>query len=336
VLRTLGPTEREIETRNGACFIRRVLPYRTRDDRVEGVVITFADITERRRVADELGVAKRQAEQATAAKSRFLAAASHDLRQPLQTLALVQDLLAKNVETEKAKKLVTRLDETLGAMAGMLNTLLDINQIESGTVHAEMIDFPVEGLLEQLRDEFTYHAQAKGLTLRVVPCRLSVTSDPRLLEQIIRNLLSNALKYTRHGKVLLGCRRHQHMLSIEVLDTGIGIPDNQLQAIFDEYHQIDNAARERSRGLGLGLSIVHRLGALLGHQVRVRSHPGVGSIFSIDIKMPISAASVLPAHRRSCSRQRSWPRRSRSAWSPASSARSSRHGWRSVSIPSTR
>jgi two-component system CheB/CheR fusion protein len=299
VLRTLGPTEREIETRNGACFIRRVLPYRTRDDRVEGVVITFADITERRRVADELGVAKRQAEQATAAKSRFLAAASHDLRQPLQTLALVQDLLAKNVETEKAKKLVTRLDETLGAMAGMLNTLLDINQIESGTVHAEMIDFPVEGLLEQLRDEFTYHAQAKGLTLRVVPCRLSVTSDPRLLEQIIRNLLSNALKYTRQGKVLLGCRRHQHMLSIEVLDTGIGIPDNQLQAIFDEYHQIDNAARERSRGLGLGLSIVHRLGALLGHQVRVRSRPGVGSIFSIDVQMPISAAFVLPAHRRS-------------------------------------
>ena len=153
-------------------------------------------------------------------------------------------------------------------MSGMLNTLLDINQIEAGTVHAEMIDFPISDLLEQLRDEFTYHAQAKGLALRVVPCSLSISSDPRLLEQMIRNLLSNALKYTKHGKVLLGCRRHQGMLSIEVWDTGIGIPDKQLQAIFEEYHQLDNAARERSRGLGLGLSIVHRLGALLGHQVR--------------------------------------------------------------------
>ena len=289
VLLTLGPMEREIETRNGACFIRRVLPYRTQNDGVEGVVITFADITERRHVADELGIAKRQADQANAAKTRFLAAASHDLRQPLQTLALVQGLLAKNVETEKARKLVTRLDETLGAMSGMLNTLLDINEIEAGAVHAEMIDFPLAGLLEQLRDEFTYHAQAKGLALRVVPCSLFVSSDPRLLEQMIRNLLSNALKYTKRGKVLLGCRRHQGKLSIEVWDTGIGIPDDQLQAIFDEYYQIDNAARERSRGLGLGLSIVHRLGALLGHQVRARSRPGRGSVFSIELNLPLSS-----------------------------------------------
>jgi two-component system CheB/CheR fusion protein len=298
VLLTLEPTEREIETRNGACFIRRVLPYRTPNDGVEGVVITFADITERRHVADELGIAKRQADQANAAKTRFLAAASHDLRQPLQTLALVQGLLAKTVETEKAKKLVTHLDETLGAMSGMLNTLLDINQIEAGTVHAEMIDFPVAGLMEQLRDEFTYHAQVKGLALRVVPCGLSISSDPRLLEQMIRNLLSNALKYTRHGKVLLGCRRHQQQLSIEVWDTGIGIPDDQLQAIFEEYHQIDNAARERSRGLGLGLSIVHRLGALLGHQVRVRSRPGRGSVFSIEVNLPLGAGALSSPHQR--------------------------------------
>ena len=291
VLRTLEPVEREIEARNGACFTRRVLPYRTQNDGVEGVVITYADITERRHVADELQVAKRQADQANAAKSRFLAAASHDLRQPLQTLALVQGLLAKNVETEKAQKLLTRLDETLGAMSGMLNTLLDINHIEAGTFHAEIIDFPVAGLLEQLGAEFIYHAQAKGLALRVVPCGLWISSDPRLLEQMIRNLLSNALKYTRHGKVLLGCRRHKGKLSIEVWDTGIGIPDDQLQAIFDEYRQLDNAARERSRGLGLGLSIVHRLGALLGHQVRVQSRSGSGSVFSVEVKLPPGRAS---------------------------------------------
>ena len=295
VLRTMEPTEREIESRGGACYIRRVLPYRTQNDGVEGVVITFADITERRHVADELGVAKRQADLANAAKSRFLAAASHDLRQPLQTLALVQGLLAKNVESEKARKLVSRLDETLGAMSGMLNALLDINQIEAGTVHAETIDFPVDGLLAQMREEFTYHAQAKGLALRVVPCAVSISSDPRLLEQMIRNLLSNALKYTKHGKVLLGCRRHKGMLNLEVWDTGIGIPDTELQAIFEEYHQLDNAARERSRGLGLGLSIVHRLGGLLGHHVRVRSRPGRGSVFSIEVKLAPGETASRPA-----------------------------------------
>jgi two-component system CheB/CheR fusion protein len=294
VLRTLVPMEREIQTRNGSCFIRRILPYRTQNDGIEGVVITFADITDRRRAADELGVAKRQADQANAAKSRFLAAASHDLRQPLQTLALVQGLLAKHVESEKARKLVTRLDETLGAMTGMLNTMLDINEIDAGTVHAEIVDFSIATMLEQLRDEFAYHAQARGLALRVVPCSVTISSDPRLLEQMIRNLMSNALKYTRRGKILLGCRRHGHTLAVEVWDTGIGIPDHQLQSIFDEYLQLDNPARERSRGLGLGLSIVHRLATLLGHQVHVRSVPGRGSVFSIEIEVPFTATAPAP------------------------------------------
>ena len=194
-----------------------------------------------------------------------------------------RDCWPKTIEGEKAQKLVARLDETLGAMSGMLNTLLDINQIEAGTVRAELITFPINDLFDRLRDEFTYHAQAKRLALRVVPCGLSIHSDPRLLEQMIRNLLSNALKYTKRGKVLLGCRRREGMLSIEIWDTGIGIPDEELQAIFEEYHQLDNAARERSRGLGLGLSIVQRLGKLLGHRVRVRSHLGKGSVFAIEV-----------------------------------------------------
>ncbi len=171
--------------------------------------------------------------------------------------SLIQGLLAGHVESEKGKTLVARLEDTLGAMSGMLNTLLDINEIDAGDVHAEIIDFPLESLLDRLRDEFAYHARARGLALRVVPCGLTITSDPRLLEQMLRNLVSNALKYTKRGKILLGCRRHAASLSIEVRDTGIGIPDNQLQAIFDEYRQLDNPARERSRGLGLGLSIVH-------------------------------------------------------------------------------
>lgn len=283
VLRTLAPLEREIDARSDIWYIRRILPYRTQDGDVEGVVITFADITDRRRIADELTVAKRQAELASAAKSRFLAAASHDLRQPLQTLALLQGLLAKLIEGERAQKLVTRLDETLSAMSGMLNTLLDINQIEAGIVQAEMTSFPIDELLARMRDEFTYHANANRLSLRVVPCSLSVHSDPRLLEQMIRNLLSNAFKYTKRGKVLVGCRRHEGMLSIEVWDTGIGISNEELLPIFEEFHQVDNAARERSRGLGLGLSIVQRLGNLLGHRIRVRSQPGKGSMFAIDV-----------------------------------------------------
>jgi len=296
VMRTMTPIEREIEARTGAWYIRRILPYRAQDNRGEGVVITFSDVTERRRAAGELEVAKRQAELANVAKSRFLAAASHDLRQPLQTLALLQGLLAKAVEGERAQKLVTRIDETLSAIAGMLNTLLDINQIEAGAVQTELASFPVDALLGRLKDEFTYPAQAKQLALRVVPCGLSIHSDQRLLEQIIRNLLSNAIKYTKRGKVLLGCRRHEGVLSIEVWDSGIGIPEDELHAIFEEYHQIDNPARERSRGLGLGLSIVQRLARLLGHRIRVRSRPGSGSVFAVEVlRTPSHGAPELPS-----------------------------------------
>ena len=292
VLQSLLPLEREIEGQGGAWYMRRVLPYRAQDNAVEGVVITFADITERREVAIALKEAERQAKLANAAKSRFLAAASHDLRQPLQTLALVQGLLAKVVEGERAQKLVARLDETLGAMSGMLNALLDINQIETGTVRAEMVTFPINDLLERMKGEFTYRAQSQRLALRVVPCGLSINSDPVLIEQVIRNLLANALKYTKKGKVLFGCRRRDGNLSIEIWDTGIGIPEEELEAIFEEYHQLDNAARERSRGLGLGLSIVKRLVNLLGHRVRVRSKPGKGSVFAVEVKLPPSRSAA--------------------------------------------
>src|SRR6185312_14901356 len=223
VMTNFTPIEREIETHSGAWFIRRILPYRAHDNDVEGVVITFVDISERRHTADALIAAEHQAQLATVSKSRFLAAASHDLRQPLQTLALLQGLLAKAVVGDKAQKLVVRLGETLGAMSGMLNTLLDINQIEAGAVHVDIRRFPVDDLLERLRNEFTYLAEAQRLALHVVSCGLTIESDQRLLEQMIRNLLSNALKYTKRGKILLGCRRRGGSLSIEVWDTGIGI-----------------------------------------------------------------------------------------------------------------
>ena len=171
VLKTQTPTEREIKGQSGAWFVRRIMPYRASDEKTEGVVITYEDVTERRRAADVLTAAKRQAELASIAKTRFLAAASHDLRQPLQTLSLLQGLLAKRVVDEKAQQLVGRIDDALGAMTGMLNTLLDINQIEVGSVKPEIADIPVNGLFDRLREELTYHAQAAGLAFRRRPLR---------------------------------------------------------------------------------------------------------------------------------------------------------------------
>lgn len=299
VLSTLAPIEQEIKTQAGACYLRRILPYRTQDNGIEGVVITFADITERKHISDALAAAKKRADSANVAKSRFLAAASHDLRQPLQTLSLIRGLLKRRVrenKTEEALKLIQRLDDTADTMSNMLNTLLDINQIDSGTVSINRSGFPINELLCRLREDFYYHAQAHGLAFRVVPCGLSVDSDVRLLEQMLRNFLSNALKYTEHGKVLLGCRRRAGKLTIEVCDTGPGIPEGELQAIFEEYHQLDNAARERSRGLGLGLSIVSGLGKLLGHRIRVRSRIGKGSIFSMDVPLSSGQPVTVPKH----------------------------------------
>jgi two-component system CheB/CheR fusion protein len=283
----------------------RTLLLNTRKIREEAsatrkILVTVDDITERRRAEVALDAAKQQAELANLGKSRFLAAASHDLRQPLQTIGLLQGVLARTLKDPGALKLVAKLDETLGAMSGMLNTLLDINQLEAGVVLPAPVDFPINDLLLQLRTEFAYHAQASGLGWHVVPCSLTVRSDRNLLEQVLRNLLSNAVKYTSTGAVLLGCRRRGATLRIEVWDTGIGIPKGQLGAIFDEFHQLDNAARERSRGLGLGLSITQRLVDLLGHALDVRSRPGKGSVFAVEVP-------VVPGERASLSRRAHLP-----------------------------
>ena len=295
VLQGCPPIEREIETHNNV-WTRKVLPYRTEHDGVDGVVITYADITDRKLAAEALFEAKQDAELANVAKSRFLAAASHDLRQPMQTLSLLQGLLASRLKGTPCEELVVRIDDTLGAMTGMLNTLLDINQIEAGVVRAETVDLKVDDLLVRLKNEFTYHAQAKGLDLRVITSGLTVRSDPRLLEQMLRNLVSNALKYTENGKVLIGCRRKRAILSIEVWDSGVGIPQGELKAIFGEYYQLHNPARERNRGLGLGLSVVQRLGDLLGHRVHVCSRPGNGSGFGIDVPIRVPEMAPVVAH----------------------------------------
>ncbi len=294
VLSTLAPVTREIQAESGAWFNCRTLPYRTKDNRIEGVVITFADISARKRAEDLANAAKAHAQSANLGKSRFLAAASHDLRQPLQTLSLLQGVLAKKIKDSEALQLIARCDEALMAMSGMLNTLLDINQLEAGVIRPEITDFPVNDLLESLKTEFGYHTKAKGLDWRVSPCSHVIRTDPRLLDQMVRNLLSNAVKYTHKGKILLGCRRRGGMLRIEVHDTGLGIPAGQLRAIFEEFHQVDNPARELSRGLGLGLAIVQRLADLLGLEVDARSREGRGSTFSIDVPLTPAGARLAP------------------------------------------
>ena len=284
VLANLVPVTREIEAENGGWYTCRILPYRTKDNRIEGVVITFADITARKQSEDAVHAARLQAESANLGKSRFLAAASHDLRQPLQTLRLLHGLLARQLKGAELQ-LVNRGEEAVTAMSGMLNSLLDINQLEAGVIQPKFVDFAIDDLLERMKTEFAYHMRAHRLEWRVLPSRLAVRSDPRLLEQMLRNLLSNAVKYTRKGGVLLGCRRRGDNLRIEIWDTGLGIPAGQLRAIFQEFHQIDNPSRELSQGLGLGLAIVQRLGDLLGHTVDVRSRPGSGSVFSIEVAL---------------------------------------------------
>jgi two-component system CheB/CheR fusion protein len=206
----------------------------------------------------------------------------------------LQGILAKRIKDESGARLVVKLEETLGAMSGMLNTLLDINQLEAGIVRPEIAEFQVGALLERLKTEFAYHVTAKDLAFRVVTSRQKVRSDPRLLEQTLRNLLANAVKYTERGKVLLGCRRRGDKLRIEVWDTGMGIPAGQLKWVFEEFHQLDNSARERSRGLGLGLSIVQRICDLLAHTVDVRSWPGSGSVFAVELPIAGERQVVRP------------------------------------------
>jgi two-component system CheB/CheR fusion protein len=301
VLHDSTTIEREISGPAQSWFQRRIFPYRTHDDGVGGVVITFSDITERRRTAAALDEARKAAEQSNRGKSRFLAVASHDLRQPLQSLGLIQTMLQESVDDPRAQELVERSGVLLDAMSGMLNSLLDINQIESGVLQVSNAAFSVAELFERLRAEVQPLAEAQSLELRVMPSTAILLTDPRLLEVMLRNLLANAVKYTAPGgRILLGCRLHGEQLRIEVWDTGIGIAADQLHPIFDEFHQVDNPVHERERGFGLGLTIVRELGQLLGLEVAVHSHLGKGSKFAVVVARglpsdPPNRLSALPA-----------------------------------------
>lgn len=232
----------------------------------------------------ELELQKEIAESAALAKSRFLAIASHDLRQPMQALTIYHELLRNEMTlTERGKSFYARLQSATAAVSDLLTHLLDISRLDSGAVQSEPEVFPLAALFEQLRGEFEPLARAKGLQLRIAPCHAAVTSDPLLVGQILRNLLSNAVRYTPSGKILLGSRPHRGQIRIEVHDTGIGIAPNQQEAIFTEFYQVNNPHRDRQQGLGLGLAIVARLARTLGTHVAVHSHPGQGTCFAFSL-----------------------------------------------------
>ena len=290
VLAASDPIEREIAGVEGRWFLRRIQPYRAEGGQVDGIVITYIDITERVETNAALVAAMANAERATKAKSRFLASASHDLRQPLQSMALLHRLLGQNKKTTEGTRLVALLDQTLQAMTAMLDSMLDVNRIESGVVRPDMRPVAIAPLMQRLADEFGPQCGMKRLKLRSVPCKAWVRTDPQLLEQILRNLLSNALKYTPKGGILMGCRRRGQFLTIVVCDSGIGVADSETKAIFDAYHQVDKGAALSGQGLGLGLSIVQRLAHLMQHPITVRSTPGKGSAFMITL--PVADATA--------------------------------------------
>jgi PAS domain S-box-containing protein len=257
------------------------------------------DVTERKRFDEELSLARKKAEVADRAKSIFLAAASHDLRQPLQTLKFLQAALEPYHPSGETRKLVTGIGQSLDTMTSILSSLLDVNRLESGNLRPSVSEFSLNEIFEALVGDFTAPAQERGIRLCIVRSELIIRSDRRMLTEMIRNLLSNAVRYTDGGRVLLGCRRNGDNVRIEVWDSGIGITEDQLPHIFDEYYQGSDGA-ERG-GFGLGLAIVKRLGEILDHRVEVRSIPGKGTRFFIevprgesDVTMPETASLVRP------------------------------------------
>ena len=227
----------------------------------------------------------RQLEAANLAKSRFLAAASHDLRQPLHALGLFVAQLHGRTAAADRKRIVAGIEAALSGMNELFNALLDISKLDAGVMTPKFAEFPVAHLLKRIETTFAGVAREKGLALRIVGSEAWVRSDFILLERIVLNLVSNAIRYTSTGAVLVGCRRRGEQLRIEVWDTGSGIPQDQRQHIFSEFYRLENSDRDQAGGLGLGLAIVDRLCRLLKHPVELASTLGKGSCFSITVPM---------------------------------------------------
>ncbi len=241
------------------------------------------EIEIRRGVEQALRDAKAEAEEANMGKTRFLAAASHDLLQPLNAARLFTSALVQRDHNEQVLRAADRIDSSLRAAEELLTALLDISKLDAGALEPKITEFGVRELLDSLATEFGALARDQGLDLRTVPCNAAVRSDRRFLRRILQNFLSNALRYTASGSVLMGCRRRNGVVRIEVWDTGPGIPEEKQDEVFEEFRRLQVKDQRGEKGLGLGLAIVRRMGQALGHRVEVRSWPGRGSVFSVDV-----------------------------------------------------
>ncbi len=294
----------------------RILEIRTSPMPQGGIVTTYSDITDRvaaatalaranetleRRVRERtaelleantaLAVAKSKADEANLDKTRFLAAASHDILQPLNAARLYATSLTERALPATEAKLADNVDAALSSVEEIFSALIEISRMDSGRLEAEIRDFPLDDIFKQMQVEFEPLAHAKGLALRIEPTTQWVRSDRRLLRRVLQNLLANAIKYTRSGTVLLGVRRQGAGLSLQVLDTGPGIPQDKQQLIFKEFQRLEGPG-SNVRGVGLGLSIVERIGKLLDHRITLRSTAGRGSSFAISV--PRAEPRVLP------------------------------------------
>ena len=293
-------------------------PLTNAEGELIGLLCTGQDITERKHAEEglqhsyeqleqrvkertiDLERAKKKAEQADASKSRFLAAASHDLRQPLQSIGMYLSVLSREQGLTKGQQeICEKINSSLDIINKLLDALLDISRLESGAIIPEKKDFPLRDVMDWIITDNKPQAEEKGLRLEYALCDSMVHTDPLLIERIIENFVSNAIRYTEQGGVFIECRPGLERTVISITDTGIGIPADDLQLIFEEYYQLDNPVRDRHKGLGLGLSIAKHIAELLDHRLDVRSEPGKGSTFSIEIplgkpaqKKPMSRAEI--------------------------------------------
>lgn len=299
---------------SGAVFEVRISPMPD-----GGIVTTYTDITERvmaeealaranetleRRVRERteelthvnerLQEATHAAEEANIGKTRFLAAAGHDILQPLNAARLYASVLVEKLKAGEDGELVRNVESALESVEDILGAVLDISRLDTGALKPEPTVFRLDEILRGLALDFLPVAQEKGLELRIVPTTMSVRTDRRLLRRLLQNLVSNALKYTQDGRVLVGCRRHGNRVIVEIHDTGMGIPESKQKAIFQEFHRLDDGMRV-AKGLGLGLSIVERISHVLDHPVALRSVLEKGSCFSVELPRAAAVPDTLPA-----------------------------------------
>lgn len=246
------------------------------------------------RSAQEVLAARNAAAEASTAKTRFLAAVSHDLRQPIQAALLFMGMVPPDLPAN-AKEIMDRVGLCLAVLQEMLDKLLDLSRLDFGAIKPRIAAVEAGSILGKLASEFFPQAAAKGIDLAIAPCASMLRTDPVLLEQILRNLIANAIKYTPQGIVNVSWAKVGDAVELAVWDTGIGIPDDQIKNIFEDFYQVDNPDRDRSRGMGIGLGTVAKSAQMLGHELIVQSRPGEGSIFSIVV--PSAGTGSAPALR---------------------------------------